>query len=593
MIITRKIIQCEIVCFMEVNLDWMLMAKNEKSLINKKLKVNFSNNTYSLFHELSDDEYYTFDKQGVFIFGYILPRLTEKKMGYSPKQILDNYIKYGDDFIISYKGVFTLIVFDGEDVKIFTDRFGISKFFHYNEGGKIFASNRLSSLKNNRNFEVSLENIYMYLIFNYYIKDTTLFSGIKKSEGGMFIRISEKIQLEKYFNIRDFLQDRGEIISEKDTFSRATGLWKDLMGQYLEKFDTKSIAQTLTAGLDSRMILAGFRSNKFNPVTFTFGNTESMDVVYAKEIADKLKIKHNHYCSDKNFFENYGQLASKTIDLGDGLVSLYRAHRLDAYTKLSKKINTVFFGFIGSEITRGGVYPDGLIYPWIIIDKWLGKEINLSTYLEKSFVNIDKKVLAKVKKNIDSYEFMNYLDQYIFEVLIPLHFGQDIRLLERLNIKSTSPFWDIDFLEFLKCTQYFIDNSRKETLSTRGHFKRRKGPFFSTKIVNMMDPENAKISLGKGYSPRDYQTSMYLAGIKFLYYKNVYKKQYSIPNFHYDQWFKNFLLSYMKKVTEFGIININHEECIQAIEGIKGQEELSFVSFVKHINIFLTNELLN
>ena len=507
-------------------MDWLLLQKDQKCSEIKRFKANFNNLHYSLYHELSNDEYFANKEQGIFIFGYIITRLNEKEFGNSPKQILKCYNKFGEDFIKKYKGIFTLIIFDGDTVKVFTDRFGISKFFYHNENDSMIASNRLELLKNNLKLEISIENVYLYLIFNYYVEDTTLFANLYKSEGANIFTLIDNINKKKYFDSYNFLNNSCKILSKKETFKEAPKFWKRLMKQYLDYSGTDKVTQTLTAGLDSRMILAGFRSNGFNPDTFTFGNSQSMDVVYAKKISRKLGIKHNHFVGDDIFFNNFKTYAKEVLSLGDGLISLFRAHRLDCYNKVKENYDTIYFGFIGSEITRGGVYPDGLIFPWIVIDKWLNKNVDTSTYLKENYIDIDPTILKRVEKRINNFSFMNNPDQYIFDVLIPQHFGQDIRLLERLDTKSISPFWDIDFLEFQQSTPYFIDNSKKENFSKLGHFKRRRGPYYSTRIVSILDKENAKISLGKGYSPLDYQKSMYLAGIKFLYYKNILIEQY-------------------------------------------------------------------
>lgn len=570
--------------------DWLIIPKDRYRLANE-YELKFSNDYYYLCLEREINSYYwnVSQNEGIFIFGYILPRL-ETHYKNDPKSLLSLYREKGINFLQNFKGVFTIIILSKEDIIIATDQFGVSKFFYTIINNKIIAGNNFYELKKIVNYNISLHNIYLYFLFNYFIGDTTLYKEIKKSKGAEIIRCGRKIEINRYFDLYEFLRNRDIKYDRATTFDYAPQFWRTLINQYLSYFGRSKIAQTLTAGLDSRMILAGFRSNGFNPDTFTFGSENSMDVVFAKKIATALNIKHYHFFPDNDFFKKYEVKALEVIEKGESLVTLFRAHRYDAYKKLSEISKVIFFGFIGSEIIRGGVFPDGLIYPKFVLDLWLGKNISIKSILEENYIKLDNKILKQVEHKVfEEYDFYKNPDTHIFELIIPLHFGQDIRLLEKLGIYSVAPYWDIDFLDFQKSTPFFIDNSRKESLSKFGHFKRRKGPYFSTRIISILDKESSKIPLGKGYSPWDYQVSDYYAGLKFIFYKNFCKKRYYIPNFAYNGWFKDFLKGYC---SDNNLLFIkSKDKILSLINKTEGNDELAFLPFVKNINVDLINKL--
>jgi hypothetical protein len=523
--------------------------------------------------------------EGLFVFGYILPRLNTIIKGNVYENILEGLKLHGPQYILNFKGNFILIRFYDEKIFIINDHFGVSKYFFSGDGDQFMASNHISFIKKNRTLEISRKNILLYYLFNYFIEGTTVFNNCHYSTPASFHTLGSETFWGHYFSVKEFIDGRKIKYGKKESLKMAADLWKKIFQQYLNFFNNRRISQTITAGLDSRLILAGFRANNYNPSTFTFGRFDSMDVVHAKKVVRKLKLKHEHLYPDKSFFSNYSKFAKDVILRSSGMATLFRAHRLQAYDLLKANYNVLFFGFIGSETIRG-LYPDGLLVPRIVSDYWLKGDFNLKEYFPANWFKFNEDELIDIKKEILNYEFFKRPDLLLFNVMIPLHFAQDIILNDTLNVFSLAPYWDIDLLEFQKGTEFFIENSRKEEFARLGHFNRKKGPYFSTYLIKILDKDNAKISLGKGYSPADYAFSMYYAAVRFAVYKTLFRKQYSIPNFDYEEWFKDYLRSYLNN-NALSFINIDKQTLVRDIDNINGTDELSFLNHVKAINIDL------
>lgn len=575
-------------------IDWIVYNKsfNLKFLPFLSSKYEINNHTLCLNEDNVYKSYVSQDKkEGVFIWGYIFPRLQFNITQDLAVTILEEVKSENFSYINNFKGNFNIICFFNNQLILFNDQFGIKKYFYYQSNNVFLASNHIKFILKNITLEVSKVNIIKYFIFNYFVDGSTIYEKCNYSKAGTYFTLSNEYKTDEYFSINDFVDKKEIKYSVKDSIIRGSELWKQIIKQYINSFEGKRISQTLTAGLDSRLILAGFRSNNYIPSTFTFGRKDSLDVIHAQKIAKKLKITHTHLYPNDDFFCDYSRKAKEVVALSSGMSSLYRAHRYDAYKRMKNSYDVLFFGFIGSEIIRG-LYPDGLTVPKIISDYWLNNAIDIQKYYPKNWFSLTKNELSDLENEIKSFDFVQRPDLFLFKCMIPLHFAQDIALNESLRVSSVAPYWDLDFLEFQKNTPFFTDNNKKEKFAKMGHFRRRKGPFYSANLICQLDKKNAMMSLGKGYSPADYSFSMFYASLKFLFHKIFFRKKYKVPNFNYEKWFVEYLTIFFKENNlDFSIIDNN--KIIDKIKLKTGETELDFISYVKLVNVQLIKEIAN
>lgn len=575
-------------------ISWIIYSKSLKVNNTPSLQTKFeiNNHMFCLNENKVYKSYVSHNKkEGLFIFGYILPRLQYEYSQHIALELL-NEIKIGNEsYLNNFKGNFLIICFYDNKLLLFNDQLGINKYFFYQVDDVFLASDKLVFISKNIPLKISKINIVKYYLFNYFIDGITIYENCHYSKPGTCYKVNDTYKMSEYFSINEFIDERKIKYTTKESISIGADLWKKIINQYIEYFKDKNISQTLTAGIDSRLILAGFRANHFYPDTFTFGKKDSLDVKHAEKIAKKLKSKHYHLYPEEEFFCNYHKKAKEVISLSSGMSTLYRAHRLDAYRKMKNIYGVLFFGFIGSEIVRG-LYPDGLTVPKIVTDYWIDSTININKYYPKHWIQLTNAEFLKIEAEIKDYDFVQRPDLFLFKCMIPLHFAQDIALNESLGMYSVAPYWDLDFLEFQKHTPFFTDNKRKEEFAKKGHFSRRNGPFYSANMLYELDKENARMSLGKGYSPADYSCSMYYAAIKFAFFKLFFKKRYKIPNFNYEKWFKNYLNEFIT-CNKIDFVNIDVEKTVKTIQSLEGSSESDYLDFVKLINIQLIDELKN
>ena len=528
------------------------------------------------------------------VFGYILPRL-EHNLSSEPASMFRYAKEKGESWVEDYKGIFTVIIIRGTAIDIYTDRFGLSTFFYSQSGDSLIAASTISLVKSCVDPAIDIANVYEYMLLNYFVQGRTIYRKIDFAGGGSHFKVRSGVfETARWFHLEFFLDRQATPEPRRRVFGRAAELWLRLLRQYSERFASRGISQTLTAGLDSRMILAGLRALGLSPDTFTFGLDKSMDVKTAQRIAAELGLNHRHYYPEKEFFAEFSGIATETVARGQGLISLYRSHRLDTYLKLRQHSRAVFFGFAGSEVIRG-LFPDRLLLSEFVIDLWLNRNFDIKStiraYFKTSGLPVQDDLLEMLAERIRGYDFLSRPDLYLFKVIIPLHFGQDVRLLESLDMASLCPYWDPDYLDVLKAARYFIKNERKQDYAQLGHFRRRKGPFFSSRLISMLDPQAARLDLGKGYSPMDMSRSLLLSGMKFMVYKAVHGKEKKIPNFSYGPWFKDFLLEFFKR-TDFSYLGAgDNSHWLDAIRQSRAWDEYGFLTWTKLANIELTRRL--
>lgn len=573
--------------------DWLVVKNNSDPFTVKESWKNIIHfGSYGFYVQGNVENKYYQKSENCFIFldGFILNRLSLGKSS-GLIGILDDYLHNEVEFINHYKGDFVLIIIHNDKLLLYSDYFGVARYFYHSFDNRFIASNRVSVFAKFLKLSLNQRNLYLYFLLNYLPYETTFFNEVKKNIGGQYLEVENgEVKEHKYFNILDFLSNRTPLkLKDKDIFHLASEKWMQLIEQYLNFTGKDNIAITLTAGLDSRLILAALQKLNVKPLTFTFGRKDSMDVHYAKIIAEKLKLEHHHFYPSENFFSNFRKQAIKTVDDGDGIVTLFRAHRYNAYQQLKEfNVDSVFFGYIGSEVIRG-IHPDGLIFPFFFIDQWLGKKIDFSEYLQKTLGQLDVKFIKETETYIND-RFSNWEpDQHIFDFLIPLHFRQDISLVKKLEMTPFVPYWDMDYLEFQKTTPFFINVKDKQRHASLGHFKRIMGPKYSAEMLCRLDPVNARMTLGKGYSPADFVVSPYLAGIRYVIRKK-FSSIMKVPNFSYDEWFRTYLKEEM-----VGLKNRNDflKFDDSSFDLQKGSSELYFLNIVKRLNIIYHLNSLN
>jgi asparagine synthase (glutamine-hydrolysing) len=174
--------------------------------------------------------------------------------------LLNAYIKWGDQCMHKFNGMFAFAIYDKENKTLFCsrDRFGVKPFYYYHDDEKlIFASEPISilSILSNKP-KPDYQTIFDFLVFNRAdTVDSSFFADIKKLKHGHQLKIeNKKISISKWYDLSKNL----------NSFSNPDDYIEQLTkGTDLRLRSDVPVGLTLSGGLDSSAI-AGILINKLD-----------------------------------------------------------------------------------------------------------------------------------------------------------------------------------------------------------------------------------------------------------------------------------------------------------------------------------------
>ena len=301
----------------------------------------------------------------------------------------NSYLNSDFSFLHYLSGEFTIVIFDALNQKLFiaNDLFGLYPLFIYDFGKYFVFSNEYEPIVRLKGFKKDLDYqaIYEYFSLGFSLKHNTFFQGLTNLEPAHLLQIEmnhlHKIKYqETKININ--YNTNPDIIA-KDI--------AEIMTPVVDKIihSTENAVCTLTGGLDTRLVLSNISQELRNKLDFITISTPNLpdeadkDILIAKEISKKLKLKHSI-----TFFPSWHIQYDKEFD-----ISFYDIWR----EKADKRGIT---GLYGTELLNGG---------WIdMMPEILRKKISM----KKSTSFIDKFIKTKSDsiKTIFSKGFLKNVD---------------------------------------------------------------------------------------------------------------------------------------------------------------------------------------
>ncbi|NQY67893.1 MAG: asparagine synthase (glutamine-hydrolyzing) [Flavobacteriales bacterium] len=211
--------------------------------------------------------------------------------------LLQLYIKLKEKSLEKINGFFAFAVYDKEDESVFIarDRFGIKPLLYLQDEDKlIFGSEMKALLSYNISKEIDFESLHSYLELNYIPAPHSIFKNVKKLLPGHFLKITEQVESECYYEI-----------PAPNTYSSHT--YNEAKKQTLEILE-KSVQRRLVSdvplgtflsgGIDSSIItaLASKHHNKINTFSIGFKDNKMFDeTFYSRLVAKKFNTNHTEF----------------------------------------------------------------------------------------------------------------------------------------------------------------------------------------------------------------------------------------------------------------------------------------------------------
>ena len=271
----------------------------------------------SVLNKLKTDRFFETQKNITICFEGV--NLSDKIK--NPNQFFEEYSKKGISFINELKGSYSGFIYDLEQNKVFVfnDHLSTKNIFYFFDKnlGFIFSSELIALktfFKNNSiSFSLNQDAVYMMALYGFILEDNTYINEVKKLPYSSLITFdlaSNEFKIDKLFSY----STRKESINYADSLDRINVLMEDSVEKNWSKdinFSSKHLS-LLSGGMDARTNIIIAKDLGFENIsTITFGQSDSKDILYAKEIAIKEGLNSYQRFLDTpsylidNIIENY------------------------------------------------------------------------------------------------------------------------------------------------------------------------------------------------------------------------------------------------------------------------------------------------
>lgn len=287
------------------------------------------------------------------------------------RDLLKIYEESGDQFIDRLNGWFCGVAVDlnRRKVTLFNDRYGMSRVYVYEgEDEFIFASEAKSLLKIRPALRaIDPAALAQFLRFNCVLGNKSLFKGISllPPASSWSFNGDAVPQKQSYFDFASW--EVQATLKREEFYEKFEQTVSGAFPAYME--GTQPVALSLTAGLDTRVILAAAREQQRVLPCYTFGGTwgEIFDIRTARKLAAVCHQPHEVVTLNDQFLQEFPKYAQKSVYISDGAHDVSGAH--DVYfNKMVRNLAPIrLTGKFGSEIIkirkliRTGDFPRNLL----------------------------------------------------------------------------------------------------------------------------------------------------------------------------------------------------------------------------------------
>lgn len=356
--------------------------------------------------------------------------------------ILTQIIKSGQWNKLEYINGFFAVVYKTSDrVYIVCDRLGIYPLFYRTNADAVYASPRIPNiLRETRSSSAYfLDGVVSLLMFGHHIADETIFTDIKRCNGGETIIINKDGKVEKKIAWRKkhIYQDKSSISP-----SELSDLFIENIGRMLPS-DGKVILP-LSGGFDSRVVLAALIecTERERIITITFGGTDTYDFRIAKLVANKVGVKNITFpITDEIFCDSFLRQRAGDYSYSYPVFSTQPQNMLNYLSEELSRGNTSFWGVGGDAITGAHLHPNDISLqmcdsPEELARLLIAKRCYLPLRLVSEITKLDEKKIIEIIARLIERSINNKYDK-------PWQFldAWDIFVRGRTEIISVLPFY--------------------------------------------------------------------------------------------------------------------------------------------------------
>lgn len=431
-------------------------------------------------------------------------------------------------------------------IDVFNDIFGFFHLFYiYDNLNNFYLSSNYNDLLKYSNKKINDFAILDIILFNYTLFDRTTFNQIKRATGGTVISFKPdgiKFNIINNFS-KNFRKEKFKLKFSPETFGE---LFQRAVVD--ELFEDLPVKLSMTAGFDSRALLAA-TYNFMHPIqTYTFGQRGNIESEILSTFISRFSDEHNFIELDNLYVKNLSNLFNsfikKNID-NPFFHSMVEFEYLAPYVQNSN----ILLGFMGGEFINGQAIGAQVMITELGSKIITSKDPHQIKLIILNFINNSKII------NKDYFYYL--LDKYI-ETLEPYKYrSNNLNILEfMINEEYSKIFGSVNKLYSDKSniiTPFANVNLLNNLLNSDYSFLKKR-PFEQNPIVNLnnkvlygnvikyLQPLLLDTQFDRLYKVKHLTSPFHLLRLVTLYSMNHFFKKNKVKytaTTRYDMWYKD------------------------------------------------------
>jgi hypothetical protein len=426
-------------------------------------------------------------------------------------------------------------------VRLLTDAFGFFHVYYIRKDGDIHISSDYRQLLNFSNKKPDDFAILDIALFNYTLLDRTLVQDIKRLKGGSEMILGEsEFSLSTLYNFADNYIRAPQLIDFKE--------FAEMLRNSVDNeiIDDRSTWLTITAGFDTRALLAASVNLGLHFSSLTFGQDGNIEQVVSNTFIGEFSENHLQILLDDSYIRDLPYTLDRYVESTmDNPVILDLPH----YMCIKEMIagSNLITGFMGGEIISGQSIGSQVTFTSFAA-KLLTTENSedLHSHMINEIARLN--IFDNGNANTISIEYINTLKEYfkkgdrtnILKFLINEKYSKFFGSVNKLFTNSCNlvvPFMNVTVLNCILNSQIsFL--SRKPF--RKNPFSQIRAKILYSKAILHLCPTLGNTKFDRLYSLKDlsvrYRFPRVIAGYIQSHYFRVNKKYYPKPH-DYDHWY--------------------------------------------------------
>jgi asparagine synthase (glutamine-hydrolysing) len=270
--------------------------------------------------------------------------LPNRTMG-QPEICLHLIAKFGVEIVNEFNGCFCIGVYFKKENRLFliSDRLGVRPLFYVKRGASLIFATELKALAVVDPQSTNLDEVGLFEFFSYgsHILEKTSIEGYTKLVPASILKIDDEgMQIARYWTYQ--YDEKAPSLDQPTYYCQ----YVKLLDRAVERcmITPKKIGIFLSGGYDSRAIAASIRKYHLPIPAFTFGETDSRDMRFARMLADRLGLEHHAVSSNEPFL--YPTCRS-VVWRTEGLLSFAHCTSIHNHELIKEKMDIILVGLLG------------------------------------------------------------------------------------------------------------------------------------------------------------------------------------------------------------------------------------------------------